>query len=108
METVSSGFGRKFRTSPETMTSKPPSRRGRDSAPATTNETRRSERFFRAYSMNGPDGSQATTEAGSQRSQMVEVSAPVPQPTSSQLAEGFGRSHSINSRASGRLQRPMY
>ena len=40
--------------------------------------------------MNGPDGSQATTDAGSQRSQMVDVSAPVPHPTSSQLAEGFG------------------
>src|SRR6185295_15700221 len=58
--------------------------------------------------MNDSDGSQATTEAGSQSSQMADVSAPVPQPTSSQLAEGCGCSHSTNNRARGRLQRPMY
>lgn len=39
---------------------------------------------------------------------IVCVRAPVPHPTSSQWAEGFGRSHSTNARASGRLQRPMY
>src|SRR6187399_3303085 len=58
--------------------------------------------------MNGADGSQATIDAGSPRSQIADVSAPVPHPTSSQLMEGLGASHSTNARASGRLQRPMY
>jgi hypothetical protein len=36
--------------------------------------------------MNGRDGSQAMTDAGSARSQIADVSAPVPHPTSSQWA----------------------
>ena len=107
-DTACPGSDRKFRTRADTTSSNPPSRLGSASDPATTNDTRASETFFRACSMNGSDGSQATTEAGSQRSQMVDVRAPVPHPTSSHVAERIGRSHSTNARASARLQRPMY
>src|SRR4029453_3784015 len=65
-------------------------------------------RVVRACAMNGSDGSQATTDAGSQTSQMADVSAPAPQPPSSQLAAGVGCSHSTKPRATSRLQRPMY
>jgi hypothetical protein len=82
--TACPGSGRKFRTSPETIASNPPSRLGRASVPAMTNDARASERLFRACSMNGADVSQAMTDAGSQRLQMVDMSAPVPHPTSSQ------------------------
>jgi hypothetical protein len=39
--------------------------------------------------------------------QMADVSAPVPQPTSSQFADAGGRNHSMTERARRRLHRPM-
>jgi hypothetical protein len=58
--------------------------------------------------MNDGDESHATTEAGEPAAQIIDASAPVPQPTSSQLAERIGRSQSTNDRATRRLHRPMY
>ena len=60
-----------------------------------------------AASRNGPDGSHATTDAGAPCSQIASVSAPVPQPTSSQWPRGGAPSHSTKTLASLRLQRPM-
>src|SRR6476619_7525602 len=105
---TSSGSGRKLKTSPETPMSNPPSRYGSRSAPPTTNVAGAAARLAWACSMNADEGSQATTEAGLQRSQIADVSAPVPQPTSSQFADDEGRNQSMNERARRRLQRPMY
>jgi len=49
-----------------------------------------------------------TTAAGSAASSTVWLSAPVPQPTSSQAAPPATPSQATNSRATSRLQRPMY
>ena len=69
----------KFRTSPETITSNPSTRLGRDDADATTGETGASASAARTVSTNDADGSHATIDAGSHVAQTLEVSAPVPQ-----------------------------
>jgi len=89
------------------MTSKPPCRRGRSSAPAIRNVTHPSSIELRANETNIGEGSQATTEAGSARWRTAFVRAPVPQPTSSQFARGIGASQSRKSSATRRLHLPM-
>src|SRR3990172_862595 len=89
------------------MTSKPPCRRGRSSAPAIRNVTEPSSIELRANDTNAGEGSQATTEAGSARWRTALVRAPVPQPTSSQFARGIGASQSRKSSATRRLHLPM-
>src|SRR6185369_545743 len=49
-----------------------------------------------------------TTERASPTSTTISVNAPVPQPTSSHLRRAGTASQRTNSRATGRLQRPMY
>jgi hypothetical protein len=56
--------------------------------------------------MNLSEGSTLNTSRRAAVARIVCVSAPVPQPTSSQREFAAGASHAMNSRAARRLHRP--
>lgn len=58
--------------------------------------------------MNALEGPIPASSDGVAKSRLVEVSEPVPQPTSRQAEPRSTSSHLMNSVAIGRLRRPMY
>ena len=105
-DTATTGCGRKVRTSPETTTSAVPGASW--VASPTSKRARESAMCSSAQATKLWDESTPTTDVGLQRSRMAWVSAPVPQPTSTQRCEGLTSSQRRNPTATCRLQRPTY
>jgi hypothetical protein len=97
----------KLRTSAEATTSMAESAEGRRRAPATSNRARPSRIIDRAWATNPSDASMARIDRGAPPARTASVSAPVPQPTSSQSARAGGSSQSTNGAAIRRLHRPI-
>ena len=83
--TAFAGSGTKFRTRPLTTQSSAALATGRSMAPPWRKSIRGSWNCCRARVRNPSDGSTPMTERGSQQPRIAWLSAPVPQPTSSQL-----------------------
>ena len=97
----------KLSASPETIASYAAVSSESARASPTSKRTRWSVTFSRACSINAADGSTPFTPTGCWVLAIISLSAPVPQPTSSQRLLGGTLNQSKNSRATMRLQRPI-
>ncbi len=100
--------GTKLRTRPDTTTSALAVSAGSRSAEPTANVATGSGTRARAAATKSADGSTPSSPPGAMRATICADSAPVPQPTSTQLEPDGWLSQARNVSATRRLHRPTY